>query len=110
MTEEDMFFTNTIVGPALSLPLGNHLTPTTSSQSGLMVDMRGAGTSIDQVWKDWVLLQAAYPYVGRHRRAPGAFRRSLERHALLIASVGLLTLFGALSMVVAMLGLPILSL
>jgi hypothetical protein len=109
MTEEDMFFTHTIVGSALSLPLGNIPMHAQPAQSGLLVNMRDATTTIDQVWKDWVLLQGAYPYVGRPRPAPGRLRRSLERHALLIASVGLVLLVGALSMVVAALGLPILN-
>jgi hypothetical protein len=106
MTDEDMFFTHTIVGSALSLPLGNNPLHAAPAQTGLWVNMRDATTSLDRAWKDWVLIQAAYPYVGRPRRAPGALRRSLERHALLIAGFGLVSLVGACVVVVAMVGLP----
>jgi hypothetical protein len=106
MTEEDMFFTHTIVGSALSLPLGNVPIHATPAQTGLQVNMQHAGTSIDQVWKDWVLIQGAYPYVGRPRLAPGALRRGLERYALLIAVVGLLLVAGAIVLAVGTVGLP----
>jgi hypothetical protein len=109
MTEEDMFFTHTIVGSALSLPLGTISTPVSAAQAGLQVNMRTASTSLDQAWKDWVLLQGAYPYVGRPRRAAGALRRSLERHALLIASFGLVMLLGAVLVAMTTLGWPILT-
>jgi hypothetical protein len=109
MTEEDMFFTHTIVGSALSLPLGNVPTHATPAQTGLQVNMRDASTSIDQAWKDWVVMQGAYPYIGRPRRAPGALRRSLERYALLIASVGLVLLLAALFVALAVLGSQILK-
>jgi hypothetical protein len=109
MTEEDMFFTHTIVGSALSLPLGHIPTHAAAVQAGLQVDMRNASTSLDQVWKDWVLLQGAYPYAGRHRRAQGALRRSLERHALVIAGLGLVMLLGALLLAMATFGWPILT-
>lgn len=102
-----MFFTHTIVGSALSVPLGNGFTRATSGQSGLQVNMRNASTSIDEVWKDWVLLQGAYPYVGRPRRAQGSVRRSLERHALLIASLAVLALAGAVIAIAVIFGLPI---
>lgn len=96
MTEEDMFFTHTIVGSALSLPMGNVPVHATPAQTGLQVNMRDASTSIDRAWKDWVVMQGAYPYIGRPRRAPGALRRGLERYALLIAAVGLVLASAAL--------------
>lgn len=109
MTEEDLFFTHTIVGSALSLPLGRIPTHAAAVQAGLQVNMRNASTSLDQVWKDWILLQCAYPYAGRHRRAPGAMRRGLERHALLIACFGLVALLGALLVAMATFGWLILT-
>jgi hypothetical protein len=109
MTEEDMFFTHTIVGPALSLHMGQAAKMPERPGSGLQVDMRNAGTSLDHVWKDWFLVQGAYPYVGLPRRAPGATRRRIERYALLIAVLGLLLASGALAVVVVAVGLPMLN-
>jgi hypothetical protein len=106
MTEDDMFFTHTIVGSALSLPLGAAPTHATPAQGGVQVNMRDASTSLDQVWKDWVVMQGAYPYIGRPRRAPGALRRGLERYALLIAVVGLLLVSGAVVLAAAAVGIP----
>jgi hypothetical protein len=109
MTEEDMFFTHTIVGSALSLHLGQAATMPERPGSGLQVDMRNASASLDHMWKDWFLVQGAYPYVGLPRRAPGALRRKIERYALLIAALGLLLALGALVVVVVTIGLPMLN-
>jgi hypothetical protein len=109
MTEEDMFFTHTIVGPALSLQLGQAAAMPERQGPGLQVDMRNANTSLDHAWKDWFLVQGAYPYVGVPRRAPGALRRSIERHALLIGAVGLALSCGTLVAVAAAFGLPMLN-
>ena len=106
MTEDDMFFTHTIVGSALSLPLGDVPTYATPAQTGLQINMRDASTSIDRAWKDWVVMQGAYPYIGRPRRAPGALRRGLERYALLIAAAGLLLASGAIVFAVGAVGVP----
>jgi hypothetical protein len=113
MTDEDLFFTHTIVGSALSLHLGSASEPSARQSVGLQVNMRNASTSLDRAWKDWVLIQGAYPYAGLPRRKPGALRRWIERHALLIGVVGLLVTLGALGVLLVVLGgvrLPILSL
>ena len=109
MTEEDEFFTHTIVGPALSLYLGYAAAGPERPGSGLQVDMRNATTSLDHAWKEWILVQGAYPYVGLPRSVPGALRRKIERHALLIAVFGLVLSFAALVVAVAILGLPMLN-
>jgi hypothetical protein len=109
MTEEDMFFTHTIVGTALSLPLGTVPTHTAPAKNGLQINMRDASTTLDQTWKDWVLLQGAYPYIGRPRPVPGAFRRRLERYALLIATAGILLCLVALAQFLGVFNLPIFS-
>jgi hypothetical protein len=106
MTEDDMFFTHTIVGPAVSLHLGYAGAALEQPKSGLKVNMRTAGTSLDQVWKDWFLVQGAYPYAGLPRRAPGVLRRRIERYALLIGALGLVLSLGALVVVVAVCGVP----
>jgi hypothetical protein len=72
--------------------------------------MRNASTSLDHAWKDWILVQGAYPYVGLPRRAPGALRRKIERHALLIGALGLVLCLGAVIAAVTTLGLPMVSL
>jgi hypothetical protein len=104
MTDEDLFFTHTIVGPALSLHLGSIQAPSAHQGAGLQVNMRNASTSLDRVWKDWILIQGAYPYAGLPRRKPGALRRWIERHALLIGAMGLLAGLGALGVSLVVLG------
>lgn len=102
-----MFFTHTIVGSALSLPMGNVPIHASPAQTGMQVNMRDASTSIDHAWKDWLVMQGAYPYIGRPRRAPGALRRGLERYALLIAALGLLLVSGAIVFAVGAVGIPL---
>jgi hypothetical protein len=109
MTEDDMFFTHTIVGSALSVHLGQAAVMPAGPSPGLQVNMRNAGTSLDQVWKDWILVQGAYPYVGLPRRAPSALRRKIERYSLLIGALGLALSLGALTVIVVTIGLPMLS-
>ncbi len=109
MSEEDLFFTHTIVGSALSFPMGDVPIHASPAQSGLQVNMRDASTVIDHVWKDWLLVQGAYPYIGRPRRRPGALRRWTERHALLIAFFGLLLMSAAVVLAVVAAGTPFLS-
>jgi hypothetical protein len=109
MTEEDKFFTHTIVGPALSVHLGYAAAVPERPGTGLQVDLRNAGASLDSVWKDWIVVQGAYPYVGLPRSAPGALRRKIERHALLIAALGLVLSAAAVTVVVVTLGLPMLN-
>lgn len=106
MTDEDIFFTHTIVGPAMSVHLGQPAAMPQNMRSGLKAHLRNGGTSLDQVWKDWILVQGAYPYVGLPRRAPGALRRWTERHALLIGALGLLLSVGAVAAVAATFGFP----
>jgi hypothetical protein len=90
MSPEDMFFTHTIVGSALSIPLGEEPLKEDSSVQGLHVHMRSGGTALSRVWRDWLTIQGAYPYPGRPRRRPVGLRLWLERYALLIAAMGLL--------------------
>jgi hypothetical protein len=62
--------------------------------------------SLPQVWKDWCLIQGAYPYVGTPRSRPGRFRRWLERHALVIALVGSVFALAATSFSVVLTWFP----
>lgn len=90
MTDEDLFFTHTVVGQALSVELGRPLDSKTMQTQGLEAGLASGDCSLSRGWKEWCLIQGAYPYAGLPRRRPGHFRRQLERHALVLAVVGLL--------------------
>jgi hypothetical protein len=92
MTDEDMFFTNTIVGSALSLPLGDIPSKHVRYDDGLQVGLRSGRRSLGKSWLDWLEIQGSYPYIGQPRRRPGTLRRWVERYALYIAGLGLLML------------------
>jgi hypothetical protein len=88
MTDEDMFFTTTIVGSALSLPLGDIPPKQARYDDGLQVGMLSGRRSLTTSWLDWLEIQGSYPYIGQPRRRPGALRRWVERYALFIAGLG----------------------
>ena len=96
MTDEDIFFTHTVVGQAMSIEMGSSMNrksanaqiQLTGSQAGFV----GGLFLLPQIWKDWCLIQGAYPYAGLPRRRPGRVRRWLERYALIWAVAGLLML------------------
>lgn len=90
MTDADLFFTHTVVGQALSVELGRPLDSKTMQTQGLEANLASSNFSLSSGWKEWCLIQGAYPYAGLPRRRPGRFRRDLERHALVLAVVGLL--------------------
>jgi hypothetical protein len=73
----------------MSYPLGDTVPKTEPTSQGLQVHMPKSRASLSQVWREWVLIQGAYPYVGLPRRRPMALRRWLERYALLIAVFGI---------------------
>lgn len=110
MTDEDIFFTHTVVGQAMSIEMGRPMdrksahaqTQSPGSQAGFV----GSHFSLPQVWKDWCLIQGAYPYAGLPRRRPGRFRRWLERHALILALAGLLMLVLTIGLLVALIWFP----
>lgn len=92
MDETDAFFTHTIVGPPLSVLLGRRQSPSGRSAAGLQVDPRSGQTRLSRHWQDWVVLSHACDPVGQPRLRPGRLRRVLERHALWVAVMGLLSL------------------
>lgn len=107
MTDEDLFFTHTIVGRATSVELGRPLDRKSAGRqalsSGVQVSLSGQGISLADAWKDWCVVQGTYPYPGRPRRRPGGFRRWLERHSLVLAVSGaVLLLLSVGFLVVAM--------
>ncbi len=88
----DLYFTQTIVGPAVSVVLGRHRRAAGPTPPGLEVDLRSGRRSFGGLWRDWIQLSHADDPAGLPRRRPGAMRRWLERHALWIAVLGLLSL------------------
>jgi hypothetical protein len=100
MNDEDMFFTNTIVGSALSLPLGNIPPKQTRYDDGLQIGLLSGRRSLSKSWLDWLLVQGGYPYIGHPRRRPGGLRRWIERYALLIGMTGILMVLAAVALVV----------
>lgn len=93
MNETDAFFTHTIVGAPLSVSLGRR--PSIrhqKTQQGLRMDWRDGKIRLSSAWRDWVVTSHACDPVGQPRLRPSRWRRQLERHALLIAVTGLLTL------------------
>ena len=108
MTDEDIFFTHTVVAQAMSIEMGRPMdrksavAESPESQIGFV----GGHLSLPQVWKEWCLIQGAYPYAGLPRRRPGHIRRWLERHALILASISLLMLLLTAGFVVALIWFP----
>lgn len=95
MDETDAFFTHTIVGAPLSVLLGRRQGWPDSQAAGLTVDMASGQSRLSSIWQEWVVLSHACDPVGKPRVRPGFMRRSLERHALWIALLGLLALIGS---------------
>lgn len=110
MTDEDIFFTHTVVGQAMSIEMGRPMDRKNAQAhvqaSGSQVGFVDGHFSLSQAWKEWCLIQGAYPYAGLPRRRPGRFRRRLERHALILASVGLLMLLLATGLLVVLIWFP----
>lgn len=89
MTEIDEFFTLSIVGAPFSVVLGTRRE--TGAATGVEVPAHGGDARLRAGWSDGVLLPGAR---GRlvPRERPGAVRMALERHALWIAALGLVSL------------------
>jgi hypothetical protein len=92
MNESDAFFTHTIVGAPFSVVLGRRLGPKEMSASGLEVNPATGRQQLSEAWNDWLVLDHASDRPGRPRRMPGPLRRWMERHALLVAGLGLASL------------------
>ncbi|MBD3892920.1 hypothetical protein [Hydrogenophaga sp.] len=95
MNQTDVFFTHTIVGAPLSVPLGRRLGPAQAQAQGLHVDLGRATQHFCQDWQGWLLLNHADNCPGLPRRRPGRWRRRLERHALWLAVLALLGLLAS---------------
>ena len=110
MTDEDIFFTHTVVGQAMSVEMGRPIDRTSTYEEvesmGLQVSLTDGRISLPRIWKDWCLFHGAYPYVGLPRRRPGHWRRWLERHALVLGTSGLLTLISAIMLMMLLIWSP----
>ena len=92
MNDTNAFFTQTIVGAPFSVELGQRLTREQITQSGLVVDFETGESRLTRAWRDWWVLSHAGDAAGLPRLRPGRLRRWLERHALWLALLGLVSL------------------
>jgi hypothetical protein len=95
MDETDAFFTHSIVGAPFSVLLGRRQNPSTSSTQGLEVSLAKGNVSLTEGWRSWAVLDHLDTPAGTPRRRPKRLRRWLERHALIIALLGLLMVMGS---------------
>ena len=92
MNDTNAFFTQTIVGAPFSVPLGQRLTREQATQNGLTIAFETGESRLTQAWRDWWVLSHAGDAAGLPRLRPGRLRRWLERHALWLALLGLVSL------------------
>lgn len=104
MTEQDAFFTHTIVGAPQSVLLGPRLRADAPFLAGLAIDPVQGTTRLGPAWQPWAIERLAGASAGVPRPRPGRVRRWLERHALAIAIGGLLAWVGALAVLGTALG------
>lgn len=95
MDETDAFFTHTIVGAPFSVLLGRRQGPANASTQGLQVPLGDGKAALSEGWRSWAVLDHLDAPAGQPRPRPKRLRRWLERHALLIALLGLLMLLGS---------------
>ncbi len=91
MTDFDAYFTQTIVGAPFSTVLGRRLSPAQAQAQGIEVPLDGSAARLTAAWRDWVILRGQ-DGGGLPHRKPTPLRRWVERQALVIAGLGLLTL------------------
>ncbi|MCU0941755.1 MAG: hypothetical protein MUE35_04330 [Hydrogenophaga sp.] len=92
MDEQDVFFTQAVVGAPFSVLLGRQLTAGALKSQGIELDPAQGVARLSPAWQPWVIQRMAELPPGVPRRRPKALRRWLERHALGIAMLGLLAL------------------
>lgn len=92
MDDSDAFFTQTIVGPPVTVFMGRRQSPSSSTPEGLALNLATGEARLTRLWRDWLVLSHAEDPMGQTRRRPGRVRRLMERHALWIAAIGLASL------------------
>ena len=95
MDKVDAYFTHTIVGAPVSVRLGERVQVPEPKVPGLKASLRSGRFRLVDAWHDWVVLRHELDRVGRPRMRPGPIRRLLERHALWIGVLGLLSIAAA---------------
>jgi hypothetical protein len=94
VTDIDAFFTQSIVGTPFSIALGQRLSSAQARELGLEVPLDSRAARLGRAWQDAALLRGA-EFAQGPRPRPGAVRRWLERHALVLAGLGLGSLIAA---------------
>jgi hypothetical protein len=92
MSDNDAFFTLSIVGARQKVLMGRRMRPADAQTEGLRVAMGAGESRLSQFWHESVLLATGRDTDGVPRPQPGAVRRWLERNALWIAALGLCAL------------------
>lgn len=96
MDEQDAFFTQAVVGAPFSVLLGRRMSAPAARAQGLALEPATGESRLDDAWRPWVMERLAELPPGVPRARPKGFRRWLERHALGVAVLGLISLAGGL--------------
>lgn len=96
MDPTDAFFTQTVVGAPFTVLLGRRRQTGGRGSEGLGIDLATGEHRLTRLWQQWGVLSHASDPVGKPRARPGRVRRFLERHALWVAVLGLLSLAASL--------------
>lgn len=96
MDEQDAFLTQAVVGAPFSVLLGRQMSAPALKAQGIEMPVDGGAPRISLAWRPWVIERLASLPPGVPRARPRGLRRWLERHALAIALLGLLSLAGGL--------------
>ena len=92
MDAADLNFTTSIVGPPMSVTLGQRRRPRDLSADGMRINLRDGSHAMQGSWLEWWLLRGPEDWVGRARPRPARVRLWLERHGLLLAVIGVFLL------------------
>lgn len=92
MDEQDAFFTQAVVGAPFSVLLGRRMSAPALKAQGIELPADGGPPRVSPAWQPWVIERMASLPAGVPRSRPRGLRRWLERHALAIALLGLLSL------------------
>jgi hypothetical protein len=92
MDEQDAYFTHAIVGAPFSLLMGRRMDGADLAAAGLVVEPDTGTTRLSPAWQAWAIDRAQDWPAGVPRRRPRGLRRWLERHAIGLALLGLVSL------------------
>ncbi len=95
MSDNDAFFTLSIVGAPQKVLMGRRMRPADAHTEGLRVAMGAGESRLSQFWHERVLLATGRDADGVPRPQPAALRSWLERNALWIAALGLCALLAS---------------